>query len=93
MTKSEPSWCSGLHGVQGWHFERVVTARSEDPKMATTNHHTRRQSRAKLRKLVKRYRGAATALVEGIAMLLRLPLVIHVLVNVVVQLVISRLSG
>ncbi len=61
--------------------------------MATTKQTDRRRARAGMPRLVRRYQAVITAGVEGIALLLRLPLVVHLLVTVATRLAIVLLTG
>lgn len=61
--------------------------------MATTNPTNRRQAGVRLRCLVRRYRAVIAAAVEGIALLLRLPLVAHVLLAMATELAIAMVTG
>jgi len=57
--------------------------------MATTN---RRPGGARLRRAVQRHHLVVSATVEGAALLLRLPLLLHVLVSAVTELAIALLT-
>lgn len=59
--------------------------------MATN--HTSSARKGNLRRLIRQYRNAVTAVVEGLALLLRLPLVVQVVLNVATQLVISFVTA
>lgn len=61
--------------------------------MATTNPTNPRQIGARLRCLVRRYRAVIAAGVEGIALLLRLPLLAHVVLTMTTELVIALVTG
>lgn len=60
--------------------------------MAATNPTTRRDG-ARLRRLVRRYHAVISTAVEGAALLLRLPLLVHVLVSVTTEGLIALVTG
>lgn len=61
--------------------------------MATTNPTSRLKAGARLRCFVRRYRSVIAAGVESIALLLRLPLGVHVLLTVTTELAITLVTG
>jgi hypothetical protein len=61
--------------------------------MATTKPTNRRHDATQLRWIIRKYRAVITAGVEGVALVLRLPLLVHVVVTVVTELAISQFIG
>jgi hypothetical protein len=61
--------------------------------MVTTTSTQRRRRGAAFRTTVRRYRSVIAAAVQGVALLLRLPLVAHVIVTVATQVALVLLTG